>query len=433
MIVTLIGIGVCIKAFNSEDSDTGTTIKNIPNGLKRVLLIGKNVQKIDIIMLIGTIIYLMFTIGVIGIYLFASHEIKVDLQYVLCVAFLVMLFLEIFIVISVTCREKKNNIKQVHMHETFYVSHKEKDIECEMFSKYVISSNKRLKEVKGNVYIFPATLFHEIDVEGNIFRETSKGIEYLSNVGAYKSLAQQLADEGYQVIRFETKTIADRSLSLEELLNKLVNVINNIQCETGKYPMYLIGHSITCNILLLLQKKIDTQGIVLLFGGGETGKQRIISRCRLDSFGRIKKVREKDVEREYEEIESLIQKGNVVMAYGELFNRESEYWISILSEIEKPVLCISAEADWNYNGKEIAKKVHNQNVIFKILPDVDATMRRGFRNHLAINNLTYMGYLNQKGIKKPEEGKDIPWYVEDVGKEIIAYIYTSKLYDKCNG
>lgn len=310
----------------------------------------------------------MFTIGVIGIYLFASHEIKVDLQYVLCAAFLVMLFLEIFIVISVTCREKKNNIKQVHMHETFYVSHKEKDIECEMFSKYVISSNKRLKEVKGNVYIFPATLFHEIDVEGNIFRETSKGIQYLSNVGAYKSLAQQLADEGYQVIRFETKTIADISLSLEELLNKLVNVINNIQYETGKYPMYLIGHSITCNILLLLQKKIDTQGIVLLFGGGETGKQRIISRCRLDSFGRIKKVREKDVEREYEEIESLIQKGNVVMAYGELFNRELEYWISILSEIEKPVLCISAEVDWNYNGKEI-----------------------------------------------------------------IAYIYTSKLYDKCNG
>ena len=83
MIVTLIGIGVGIKAFNSEDSDTGTTIKNIPNGWKRVLLIGKNVQKTDILMLIGTIIYLLFTIGVISIYLFASHEITVDLQYLL--------------------------------------------------------------------------------------------------------------------------------------------------------------------------------------------------------------------------------------------------------------------------------------------------------------------------------------------------------------
>ena len=107
MLVTLIGIGVGIKAFNSEDSDTRITIKNIPNGWKRVLLIGKNVQKTDILMLIGTIIYLMFTIGVISIYLFASHEIKVALQYILCAAFLVMLFLEIFIVVSVAYREKK--------------------------------------------------------------------------------------------------------------------------------------------------------------------------------------------------------------------------------------------------------------------------------------------------------------------------------------
>lgn len=122
----------------------------------------------------------------------------------------------------------------------------------------------------------------------------------------------------------------------------------------------------------------------------------------------------------------MIQKGNVVTAYGELFNRESEFWISILSEIEKPILCISAEVDWNYNGEEITKKVHNQNVTFKILSDVDATMRRGFRNHLAINNLTYMGYLNQKGIKKPEEGKDIPWYMEDIGKEIIVYMDACK-------
>ena len=99
----------------------------------------------------------MFAIVVISIYLFASHEIKVDLQYILCAAFLVMLFLEIFIVVSVTYREKKNDIKQMHVHENVYVSHKEKDIECEVFSKYVISSNKRLKAVKGNVYIFPAT------------------------------------------------------------------------------------------------------------------------------------------------------------------------------------------------------------------------------------------------------------------------------------
>ena len=77
-------------------------------------------------------------------------------------------------------------------------------------------------------------------------------------------------------------------MSLEELLNKLVDVINNIQSVTGKYPIYLIGHNSTCNILLLLQKKIKTQGMILLFGGGETGKQRIIFRCRLDRFGRIK-------------------------------------------------------------------------------------------------------------------------------------------------
>ena len=59
MIITLICIGAGIKAFNSEDSDTKTTIKNIPNGIKKVLLIGTNVQKTDITILIGTINYLM--------------------------------------------------------------------------------------------------------------------------------------------------------------------------------------------------------------------------------------------------------------------------------------------------------------------------------------------------------------------------------------
>ena len=144
MIITLICIGAGIKAFNSEDSDTKTTIKNIPNGIKKVLLIGTNVQKTDITILIGTIIYLMFTIGVICIYVFASHETKVELQYKLCVAL--------------------------------------------------------------TVYIFPATLFHEMDADGNIFR------------------------------------------------------------------------------------------------------------CRLDRFGRIKRVRQREVEREYEKAESLIKENNVVMA-----------------------------------------------------------------------------------------------------------------------
>ena len=113
MIITLICIGAGIKAFNSEDSDTKTTIKNIPNGIKKVLLIGTNVQKTDITILIGTIIYLMFTIGVICIYVFASHETKVELQYKLCVAFLVMLFLETFIVVSVSYREKKTQNKAI--------------------------------------------------------------------------------------------------------------------------------------------------------------------------------------------------------------------------------------------------------------------------------------------------------------------------------
>lgn len=83
MIIALIGIGVDIKAFNSEDSDTKTNVKNIPWGLKKVLLIGKNVHKTDIVMLIGIIIYWLFTVGVTGIYLFASHKLKVDLQYII--------------------------------------------------------------------------------------------------------------------------------------------------------------------------------------------------------------------------------------------------------------------------------------------------------------------------------------------------------------
>ena len=44
------------------------------------------------------------------------------------------------------------------------------------------------------------------------------------------------------------------------------------------------------------------------------------------------------------------------------------------------------------------------------------------RNHLAANNLTYMGYLNRKGVTKPEDGKDIPCYAEDIGKCIMEYM-----------
>ena len=426
MIITLIGIGVGIKAFNSEDSDTKTIVKNIPRGLKKVLLIGKNVHKTDIVMLIGIIFYLLFTVGVTGIYLFASHKLKVDLQYILCLAFLVILFLEIFIILSVAYREKKNETKPMHIRETVYMSHREKDIECEMFSKYVLSSNKHKKDIKGTVYIFPATLFNVIDVDGNIFRGTSKGIEYLSNVGAYKCLAEQLADEGYQVIRFETKIIDDKSMTLEQLLKKLVDVIHGIQSETGEHPIYLIGHGMTCNILLLLHSKIDTQGLILLFGGGETEKQRIVTRCGMDSFGRMKEVREREVEKEYKKAESLIKEGNAVAAEVELFYKESEFWISILSEMTKPILCISAEADWNYNGEKIASEVQNTKVVFKILPDVDATMRCGFRNHLAANNLTYMGYRNRKVKRKPEEEKDLPEYLEEIGRNIISYMDNCK-------
>lgn len=61
----------------------------------------------------------------------------------------------------------------------------------------------------------------------------------------------------------------------------------------------MIGHGMTCNILLLLHSKIDTQGLILLFGGGETEKQRIVTRCGMDSFGRMKEVREREVEKEY--------------------------------------------------------------------------------------------------------------------------------------
>ena len=81
MIITLIGIGIGIRGFNSEDSDTKTTIKNIPRGLKKVLLIGENVHKVDMVILIGTIMYLLFTVGVVGIYLFANYKLKVHLKF----------------------------------------------------------------------------------------------------------------------------------------------------------------------------------------------------------------------------------------------------------------------------------------------------------------------------------------------------------------
>lgn len=107
MIITLIGIGIGIRGFNSEDSDTKTTIKNIPRGLKKVLLIGENVHKVDMVILIGTIMYLLFTVGVVGIYLFANYRLKVHLQYILSGAVLGILFVEIFIIVSAAYREKK--------------------------------------------------------------------------------------------------------------------------------------------------------------------------------------------------------------------------------------------------------------------------------------------------------------------------------------
>ena len=205
-----------------------------------------------------------------------------------------------------------------------------------------------------------------------------------------------------------------------------MDVINEIQSETGEHPIYFIGHSITCNILLLLQKKIKPQGLILLFGGGETGKQRIIARRKMDKWGRSRKVKERDIEGEYEKVEKLLEEGNVVVADKELFNKRAEFWISNMLDIKNPVLCIASETDWNYNGKEIASMVQNPKITFKILTDIDATMRVGFRNHRAANNLTYMGYLNQKGKRKPEEGIDIPWYSEKIGTYIIEYMEANK-------
>lgn len=153
MIITLICIGAGIKAFNSEDSDTKTTIKNIPNGIKKVLLIGTNVQKTDITILIGTIIYLMFTIGVICIYVFASHETKVELQYKLCVAFLVMLFLETFIVVSVSYREKKTQNKAMNIHETiiYHMQKKRLNVICFRNILFYLTSDGRMRK---ELYIF---------------------------------------------------------------------------------------------------------------------------------------------------------------------------------------------------------------------------------------------------------------------------------------
>ena len=165
---------------------------------------------------------------------------------------------------------------------------------------------------------------------------------------------------------------------------------------------------------------VDQLGILISFAQ-EAGDTEMVKQDKLNAEQEAEAT-VSSVKREYEKAESLIKENNVVMAYGELFNMESEFWISILAEIEKPILCISAEADWNYNGEEIAQHVQNENVKFKILPDVDATMRLGFRNHLAANNLTYMGYLNRKGVTKPEDGKDIPCYAEDIGKCIMEYM-----------
>lgn len=46
------------------------------------------------------------------------------------------------------------------------------------------------------------------------------------------------------------------------------------------------------------KKKIKPQGLILLFGGGETGKQRIIARRKMDKWGRSRKVKERDIEGE---------------------------------------------------------------------------------------------------------------------------------------
>lgn len=45
MIVTLIGIGVCIKAFNSEDSDTNNYLFDVYNWSDRYLSICKSRNK----------------------------------------------------------------------------------------------------------------------------------------------------------------------------------------------------------------------------------------------------------------------------------------------------------------------------------------------------------------------------------------------------
>ena len=67
-------------------------------------------------------------------------------------AFLVMLFLETFIVVSVSYREKKTQNKAMNIHETIYISHAEKAVSYTHLKQEISLENiAEIKAALGNV------------------------------------------------------------------------------------------------------------------------------------------------------------------------------------------------------------------------------------------------------------------------------------------
>ena len=89
----LIGI-FCLRPLNGVDAGKSDLPKRMPVWIKRVLLIGKNVEKISVLMFLASILNQIYLLFVITIFLFANQNCKENVALFLIGSWLPFLFFE---------------------------------------------------------------------------------------------------------------------------------------------------------------------------------------------------------------------------------------------------------------------------------------------------------------------------------------------------
>lgn len=257
-----------------------------------------------------------------------------------------------------------------------------------------------------------------MDVKGNILNKSKGKYRITGNVGDYDSLAEQLAENEYCVIRFETNETMRMDISTDEVLREMEKTITSLLTELGQNEYWLMGHGYSCNLTMLLSQQINPQGMILLCGAGASGEAIIRQRylCGWKSAHYINNNKKMDeyVDNKTSDMLEKIKNGPYIYkANKELLLKNAEYWKNILESITIPTLAISVSSDWHTNNEqnEYLRRC-NPYVKYQYINDTDFTFREKYDGKV-MHGLTEYGYLYKKGFGK---------YRRELGGSILDFI-----------